>query len=58
MGVMTGEEAEIEIKKLIVKHCYESHVSLLEINDFLFEYGGLYKIEAVLEQVEKEEDYG
>ncbi len=55
---MTGEEAEIEIKKLIVKHCYESHVSLLEINDFLFEYGGLYKIEAVLEQVEKEEDYG
>lgn len=56
---MTEREMENEVKELVLDYSYHFGANQsLAICDFLFKTGNLYKIETLLEQVEKDEDYG
>lgn len=55
---MTEREMENEVKELVLDYSYHFGEPCLELFDFLFLKGNLYKIETLMEQVEKDEDYG
>ena len=55
---MTEQEMENEVLELVEDYCFHYGEPSYAILDFLIDTGHLYKIETLLEQVEKEEDYG
>lgn len=55
---MTEQEMEDEVRELVLDYSYHFGEPCIEILDFLINKGNLYKIETLLNQVEKDEDYG
>jgi hypothetical protein len=55
---MTEQEMENEVEELVMDYCFYFGEPCDEILDFLIDKGNLYKIETLLNQVEKDEDYG
>lgn len=49
---MQEQEAEKRIADLIKQYCFTTKTSYIVLYDFLFAFGGLYKINDVLNQIE------
>lgn len=53
---MTENEAEKRILALLRQYCFTTKTSYEPLYNFLFQYGGLYKVNDILCQVETDDE--